>query len=190
MATINSGTKLINKSDIRRILPVKGLPGDMIASCAMSLLGFNRINRLYPRFGAYKGREFTKEAMKTFGISADILPEEADYIPKDGPFIVVSNHPFGGWDGIVLYNTVAAIRPDFRILANFILSLIPNLSDCFPGSQSVLRPQAAEEQHPRTQGGHGDYRKRRMYRYFPGRRGLHILPREKIPGRQGMGPTR
>lgn len=131
MATINSGTKLINKSDIRRALPVKGPAGSLIASCAMSLLGLNRINRLYPSFGAYKGREFTKEAMKTFGISTDILPEEINYIPKEGPFIVVSNHPFGGWDGIVLYNTIAAVRPDFRILTNFILSLIPNLSDSF-----------------------------------------------------------
>lgn len=131
MATINSGTKLINKSDIRRALPVKGPAGSLIASCAISLLGLNRINRLYPSFGAYKGREFTKEAMKTFGISTDILPEEINYIPKEGPFIVVSNHPFGGWDGIVLYNTIAAVRPDFRILTNFILSLIPNLSDSF-----------------------------------------------------------
>lgn len=88
MATLNSGTKLINKSDIRKALPVKGPLGALIASCAMSLLGLNRINRLYPQFGAYKGREFTKEAMKTFGISTDILPEEVEYIPKEGPFIM------------------------------------------------------------------------------------------------------
>lgn len=131
MDTLNSGTKLINKSDIRRALPVKGPLGSLIASCAMSLLGLNRINRLYPQFGAYRGREFTKEAMKTFRISTDILPEEVEYIPREGPFIIVSNHPFGGWDGIVLYNTVAAVRPDFKILTNFILSLIPNLRDSF-----------------------------------------------------------
>lgn len=131
MDTLNSGTKLINKSDIRRALPVKGPLGSLIASCAMSLLGLNRINRLYPQFGAYRGREFTKEAMKTFRISTDILPEEVEYIPREGPFIIVSNHPFGGWDGIVLYNTVASVRPDFKILTNFILSLIPNLRDSF-----------------------------------------------------------
>lgn len=131
MDTLNSGTKLINKSDIRRALPVKGPLGSLIASCAMSLLGLNRINRLYPSFGAYRGREFTKEAMKTFRIGTDILPEETAYIPKEGPFIVVSNHPFGGWDGIVLYNTVAAVRPEFKILTNFILSMIPNLQDSF-----------------------------------------------------------
>ena len=93
MDTLNSGTKLINKSDIRRALPVKGPLGSLIASCAMSLLGLNRINRLYPQFGAYRGREFTKEAMKTFRISTDILPEEVEYIPREGPFIIVSNHP-------------------------------------------------------------------------------------------------
>ena len=97
----------------------------------MSLMGLNRINRLYPEFGEFHGREFTKAAMRTFRISTDILHEELEYIPKEGPFIIVSNHPFGGWDGIVLYNTVAAIRPDFKIITNFILSCIPNLKDCF-----------------------------------------------------------
>ena len=69
--------------------------------------------------------------MKTFRISTDILKEELEYIPREGPFIIVSHHPFGGWDGIVLYNTVAAIRPDFKIMTNFILSHIPNLKDSF-----------------------------------------------------------
>lgn len=131
MATVNPDTKLINKSDIRRTIRIKGPAGSLIASCAMSVLGLNRINRLYPEFAAYTGREFTAEAMKTFRITADIDTRELEYIPKEGPFIIVSNHPFGGWDGIVLYNTVAAIRPDFKILTNFILSLIPNLKDSF-----------------------------------------------------------
>ena len=129
--TVKPDTKLINKSDIQKALNLKGPAGSLAASCAMSMMGLNRINRLYPEFGEFRGREFTKAAMKTFRISADILQEELEYIPKQGPFIIVSNHPFGGWDGIVLYNTVAAIRPDFKIMTNFILSHIPNLKDSF-----------------------------------------------------------
>ena len=101
-------TKLINKSDIKKAVNLKGPAGSLAASCAMSLMGLNRINRLYPEFGEFHGREFTKAAMRTFRISTDILKEELEYIPREGPFIIVSNHPFGGWDGIVLYNTVAA----------------------------------------------------------------------------------
>ena len=118
--TVKPDTKLINKSDIKKAVNLKGPAGSLAASCAMSLMGLNRINRLYP-----------KAAMRTFRISTDILHEELEYIPKEGPFIIVSNHPFGGWDGIVLYNTVAAIRPDFKIITNFILSCIPNLKDSF-----------------------------------------------------------
>lgn len=131
MKTYKPGTKLINKSDIRKAAKLRGPIGNLIASCAMSLMGLNRINRLYPQFGEYQGRKFAEEAMKTFRISTDILPEELSYIPKEGPFIIVSNHPFGGWDGIVLYHTVTAIRPDFKLLTNFILSYIPNLKDSF-----------------------------------------------------------
>ena len=129
--TVKPDTKLINKSDIKKAVNLKGPAGSLAASCAMSLMGLNRINRLYPEFGEFHGREFTKAAMKTFRISTDILKEELEYIPREGPFIIVSNHPFGGWDGIVLYNTVAAIRPDFKIMTNFILSHIPNLKDSF-----------------------------------------------------------
>ena len=106
-------TKLINKSDIKKAVNLKGPAGSLAA------------------FGEFHGREFTKAAMRTFRISTDILKEELEYIPREGPFIIVSNHPFGGWDGIVLYNTVAAIRPDFKIMTNFILSHIPNLKDSF-----------------------------------------------------------
>ena len=138
--TVKPDTKLINKSDIKKAVNLKGPAGSLAASCAMSLMGLNRINRLYPEFGEFHGREFTKAAMRTFRISTDILKEELEYIPREGPFIIVSNqgpfiivsnHPFGGWDGIVLYNTVAAIRPDFKIMTNFILSHIPNLKDSF-----------------------------------------------------------
>ena len=84
METVNSGTKLINKSDIKRAVGLKGPLGSIIASCAMSFMGLNRINRLYPKFGAFHGKDFTDEAMKTFRISCDILPEELEYIPKEG----------------------------------------------------------------------------------------------------------
>ena len=90
--TVKPDTKLINKSDIQKALNLKGPAGSLAASCAMSMMGLNRINRLYPEFGEFRGREFTKAAMKTFRISADILQEELEYIPKEGPFIIVSNH--------------------------------------------------------------------------------------------------
>jgi putative hemolysin len=41
--------------------------------------------------------------------------------PKTGPLIVVSNHPFGVLDGVVISQLVSRIRQDFRVLTNAVL---------------------------------------------------------------------
>jgi len=41
--------------------------------------------------------------------------------PKSGALVVVSNHPFGVIDGLVMCHLVAKARPDFRILTNSVL---------------------------------------------------------------------
>ena len=39
-------------------------------------------------------------------------------IPKEGPLIVISNHPYGILDGLMLGRILDETRPDFRILAH------------------------------------------------------------------------
>lgn len=51
-------------------------------------------------------------------------------LPATGPAIVVSNHPTGIADGIVLYGALAQTRPDLFIFANAdALRVLPQLSD-------------------------------------------------------------
>ena len=126
-----SKTKVVNISDIKRAIGMKGPIGTIIGSFAMRAMGFCKINSIYSNFAEYYGQEFTEKALENFNIKYDIRTSELSYIPTEGPFIIVSNHPFGGWDGIILYNTIAALRPDFKILTNFVLSHIPNLKDSF-----------------------------------------------------------
>lgn len=124
-------TKVVNISDIKKAIGMKGPLGTVIGSIAMSAMGFCKINTIYSQFAEYKGQPFTEKALEHYNVKYDIKPSELEYIPSDGPFIIVSNHPFGGWDGIILYNTISSLRPDFKILTNFILSHIPNLKDAF-----------------------------------------------------------
>ncbi|HEY2445580.1 MAG TPA: lysophospholipid acyltransferase family protein [Rhizomicrobium sp.] len=42
--------------------------------------------------------------------------------PKEGPLIVVSNHPFGVLDGVVICHLVSRVREDFRVLTNSVLA--------------------------------------------------------------------
>ncbi len=131
MGTIKQGEDLITSAGIAKAIGMKGLVGKLIGSAVMSYTGLNKINGFYRSFSHQYGLDCTDAALREFRVSKDIVAEQLDYIPKEGPFIIVSNHPFGGLDGIILYDTIARIRPDFKIITNFILSLIPNLKDNF-----------------------------------------------------------
>jgi putative hemolysin len=55
-----------------------------------------------------------------------------DAIPQNGPVLVAANHPHGLIDGLALASLVRRTRSDVRLLANRLLSRIPELSDlCF-----------------------------------------------------------
>ena len=128
---LNVETKVINISDIKSAIGMKGALGDVIAKSAMSLLSLNEINDIYAKSQVGNGRAFTSKVLEVLNIKTDIIAAQLDVIPKEGPFIIVSNHPFGAIDGIILFDAIASIRPDFKILTNFILSYIKNLSEYF-----------------------------------------------------------
>ena len=48
-------------------------------------------------------------------------------IPASGPVVVVANHPYGMLDGAILTVLLTRIRPDVKVLTNFLLSDIPEL---------------------------------------------------------------
>ncbi len=51
-----------------------------------------------------------------------------EHLPKTGPVLVVSNHPTGIADGIVLYGALAKVRPDLFFFANAdALRILPQL---------------------------------------------------------------
>lgn len=124
-------TKLVNNSQVQQALKVKGFWGSLAASAAMSLSGLNRINRIYSPIAEYQGIEFAGKLLERLNIRCNYIPKELNNIPKEGPFIIVSNHPFGAIDGIMMLNIIGAVRPDLKILTNFLLSYIPNLSSTF-----------------------------------------------------------
>ncbi|MEM9269129.1 MAG: lysophospholipid acyltransferase family protein [Pseudomonadota bacterium] len=64
------------------------------------------------------GRDFWEVMVERYGISLDILGGSLANIPKEGPVVVISNHPYGILDGLVLGHILSQTRGDFRILAH------------------------------------------------------------------------
>ena len=97
-----------------------------------SALGLSTLRRLYmslPECG--DPVEFINRVSTSFGSIIDVDPKDLDRIPKDGPLVVVANHPFGAIEGMALARLVHSIRPDVRVLANFLLGRIPELRNLF-----------------------------------------------------------
>ena len=123
--------KVVTNKDLKQALGMKGFFGTCVAGLAYGYLRLGKINRLFDGAADYQGREFADHLIENMGITIDVSPEQLESIPKEGGFVVVSNHPFGGIEGVMLLSAIAKVRPDFKLMANFILSHIPNLKECF-----------------------------------------------------------
>ncbi|MEM0977602.1 MAG: lysophospholipid acyltransferase family protein [Pseudomonadota bacterium] len=64
------------------------------------------------------GKDFWQVIIDRYGIGLNVLNGELDKIPKEGPLILIANHPFGILDGLVLGHILQKARGDFRILAH------------------------------------------------------------------------
>lgn len=75
------------------------------------------------------GLEFNAAILERFGITTSVINEEN--LPVSGRYVVASNHPLGGMDGIALMHVTGKIRPDIIFPVNDILMNIPNLYELF-----------------------------------------------------------
>ncbi len=102
---------------------------DLIAKFLIQLKRFNKINKIYSQNLDKDGIEFIDSVLETLGIKFEVAEEDLSRIPADGAFITVSNHPFGGLDGLILLKIISEKRPDYKLMANYLLHKIDSLKD-------------------------------------------------------------
>lgn len=96
-------------------------------------LRFPAMNAIYKEIAGWTDddRHFSDKVLSALAVELDLPQEQIDRIPKEGPVVVVSNHPFGGIEGLILCAILRRHRPDAKLLANHLLSMIPDLRDSF-----------------------------------------------------------
>jgi putative hemolysin len=95
------------------------------------VLGLDTIGALYDEAQAVPA-PFATAALRVLDVTAAFNIAGVDDIPKRGPMIVAANHPHGALDGLLLLDVIGRARPDVRLIANHLLSRIPELRDqCF-----------------------------------------------------------
>ncbi|MEL6812592.1 MAG: lysophospholipid acyltransferase family protein [Bacteroidota bacterium] len=120
---------LVTAKEVAKAIKVDkfGFLGTSMGWLLMKILKISTMNKIYNKHKHLKDLEFMNGLLDEFEIQFEIPEEDLKRLPKKGPFITISNHPLGGIDGILLLKLLLEHRPDFKIIANFLLHRIEPL---------------------------------------------------------------
>ncbi|WP_459210517.1 GNAT family N-acyltransferase [Aquimarina rhabdastrellae] len=114
---------IVTAKDIAKGLKLDrfGFLGTGIGWIILKVTRISKINRHYNSIAHYEGIEFVEKVLELYGVTFEIPEEDLKRLPKNGPFITLSNHPLGGLDGVLLLKLMLEHRADYKIIANFLL---------------------------------------------------------------------
>jgi putative hemolysin len=123
--------KVITTEEFAKATKLDKLKMPGLAALLMELMKINQVNELFAQAQPKQGPDFVDAILKGCGIDIEFDEKELKNIPAEGSFIAIANHPYGGIEGMVLLKILCMVRPDAKLMANFLLKKIPNLSDYF-----------------------------------------------------------
>lgn len=136
---------LLTIKNLEELSPVfRGKTGNAIGHRLIKWLSVDKANDLYDNNFHLKGPAFAQGVLKDIGVSYEI--ENTGILEKipDGPFITISNHPYGSIDGILLVDLFGHLRQDYKVMVNKILGMIEPLQENF----IQVVPNGKEKQNP------------------------------------------
>ncbi|MBC7156034.1 MAG: lysophospholipid acyltransferase family protein [Rhodobacteraceae bacterium] len=86
-----------------------------------------RLIRRFEALGPVEGLAFWQRALDIMRIEIRTPPDQLANIPREGPVVIVANHPHGLVDGLVMGRLVMQVRRDFKILTRSLLTGIPEI---------------------------------------------------------------
>jgi putative hemolysin len=123
--------KIITTEEFAKATKLDKLNMPGLAALLMEVMKINQVNDLFAQAQPKQGPEFVDAILAGCGVDIEFDERELRNIPKEGSFIAIANHPYGGIEGMVLLKILCMARPDSKIMANFLLKKIPNLADYF-----------------------------------------------------------
>lgn len=107
---------------------LKWMPGFLLRYIKR-ILHEKEVNEFMRQNGHLRDLEFIDSVLTTF--NTKVITKGLENIPEEGGFILASNHPLGGFDGLALMQAVSRRRKDIRFLVNDILLSFKTMDDLF-----------------------------------------------------------
>lgn len=115
---------VLNLQDVAELVPAAA-KWPRLVKWLLHLTKIDEVNRVHSRWCMNPGPDFVRHLMEDeYHIPLRVDGMEILERFREGPFITVSNHPFGSIDGIALIYIVTQIRPEYKVMVNMILNHI------------------------------------------------------------------
>jgi putative hemolysin len=94
---------------------------------ATKLAPVGRVRDLYRRVQQSPEGFQLENLLAEMRVGLRVEPADQARIPASGPVVVVANHPYGVLDGAILTVLLTRVRPDVKVITNFLLADVPEL---------------------------------------------------------------
>jgi putative hemolysin len=126
------GMKVVDEEYLESVSSLfRGEKGNRRARLFMKMFSVDKVNWVYDRSGCYSGARFAYSLLNDLGVKYIIGNAERLAQLPEGAFVTISNHPYGGLDGVMLIDLMAGIRQDYKLMVNKMLSLVKTMAENF-----------------------------------------------------------
>lgn len=120
---------LISKEELEQFIKIEHPGKKKLVDFIFKKLKIDELNSVYDKHKSKESVQFVQDVLSELQISFSIKDEDIKRIPSKGGFILLSNHPFGALDGLIICKIISEKRPDFKLMANFLLQRIEPIKD-------------------------------------------------------------
>ncbi|HZZ16130.1 MAG TPA: lysophospholipid acyltransferase family protein, partial [Candidatus Sulfotelmatobacter sp.] len=99
-----------------------------IPALAEPFIPVKKVRKLYNRVRQSPEGFGLPNLLAEMQVDLRVDPNDVARIPVTGPVVAVANHPFGMLDGAVLAVLLTRVRPDVKVMTNYLLRDVPELA--------------------------------------------------------------